>query len=189
MKMRCCVLLVLFLQYLGGSGLPLFELSSKADDALRMALDEINARYARLHLYRVSKATVTRVVPLGMNTYDMMLKFGIRETECRKGSGIDPQGCAYRRGFFVLEAGCHIRARLSERLTNIVSLKCSPAQSSSSESSEEVWTGWHYDPNRLARRDPVPSTATPSSHAPPPIHPGRHGDINIREDYMSNHLE
>ncbi|MCI4393807.1 hypothetical protein PGIGA_G00161690 [Pangasianodon gigas] len=189
MKMRCCVLLVLFLQCLGGLGLPLFELSSKADEALRMALDEINTRYARHHLYRVSKATVTRVVPLGTNMYDMMLKFGIRETECRKGSGIDPQGCAYRRGFFVLEAGCHIRTHLTERLTNIISFKCSPAQSSSSESSEEVWTGWHYDPNRLARRDPVPSTATPSSDVAPPVHPGRRGDINVHEDYLSNHLE
>lgn len=43
------------------TGLPLFELSSKADEALRMALDEINARYARINLYRVSKASVTRV--------------------------------------------------------------------------------------------------------------------------------
>ncbi|KAK3511156.1 hypothetical protein QTP70_032148 [Hemibagrus guttatus] len=137
--------------------LPLFELSSKADEALRMALDEINARYARINLYRVSKASVTRVVPLGTNTYDMVLKFGIRETECRKGSGIDPQGCAYRRGFFVLEAGCHIRTHLSERLTNIISLKCSPAQSSSSESSEEYqyaaeisfmsWFETEFDPD------------------------------------------
>ncbi|KAG7315901.1 hypothetical protein KOW79_020767 [Hemibagrus wyckioides] len=181
--MRSCVLLVLVLHCLGGLGLPLFELSSKADEALRMALDEINARYARLNLYRVSKASVTRVVPLGTNTYDMMLKFGIRETECRIGSGIDPQGCAYRRGFFVLEAGCHLRTRLSERLTKIILLKCSPAQSSSSESSEEVWTGWHYDPNRLGRRDTVPPTVIPSSD------PGRRGDITVREDYMSNHLE
>ncbi|XP_027012344.1 secreted phosphoprotein 24 [Tachysurus fulvidraco] len=189
MKMRFCVLLVLVLQFLGGLGLPLFELSSKADDALRMALDKINARYARTHLYRVSKASVTRVVPLGTNMYDMMLKFGIRETECRKGSGIDPQGCAYRRGFFVSEAGCHIRTRLYERLTNIISLKCNTAQSSSSESSEEVWTGWHFDPNRLGHRDPVPTTGIPSSDPPPLIFPAHLGDINVREDYMSNHLE
>ncbi|KAF5909257.1 secreted phosphoprotein 24, partial [Clarias magur] len=152
MKMRCSVLIVLLLQCLGGLGLPLFELSSKADDALRMALDEINTRFARYHLYRVSKATVTKVVPLGANAYDMVLKFGVRETECRKGSGIDPQGCAYRRGFFVGEAGCHMRTHLTERFTNIVSMKCSPTQSSSSESSEEMWTGWQYDPNRLSRR-------------------------------------
>ncbi|KAM9454223.1 secreted phosphoprotein 24 isoform 2-T2 [Clarias gariepinus] len=176
--MRCSVLLVLFLQCLGGLGLPLFELSSKADDALRMALDEINTRFARYHLYRVSKATVTKVVPLGANTYDMVLKFGIRETECRKGSGIDPQGCAYRRGFFAGEAGCHMRTHLTERLTNIVSMKCSPAQSSSSESSEEMWTGWQYDPNRLSRRDPDTS---------PQLYPGRHGVVH--EDYLSNHLE
>lgn len=49
------------MHYLHPTGLPLFELSSKADEALRMALDEINARYSRHYLYRVSKATVTRV--------------------------------------------------------------------------------------------------------------------------------
>ncbi|KAI5089962.1 secreted phosphoprotein 24 precursor [Silurus meridionalis] len=189
MKMKCCILLLLFLQCLGGLGLPLFELSSKVDEALRMALDEINVRFARHHLYRVSKATVTKVVPLGSNTYDMMLKLSLRETECRKGSGMDPQGCAYNRGFFVSDAGCQIRTRLSERFTSVVSIQCSQAQSSSSESSEEVWTGWQYDPNRIARKDPVLSTVAPSFDAPPPIYPGRRGGINRQPDYFSNHLE
>lgn len=49
-----------------------------------------------------SSFLLLQVVPLGTNTYDMMLKFTIRETECRKDSGIDSQGCAYRRGFFVV---------------------------------------------------------------------------------------
>ncbi|XP_067297624.1 secreted phosphoprotein 24 isoform X2 [Pseudorasbora parva] len=101
MNMRCCVFPYLLLQVLGGLGLPLFELSSKADDALQMALNQINARYARNHLYRVSKASVKRIVPLGMETFDLHLKFGIRETECQKTSGTDPQGCMYRKGFFV----------------------------------------------------------------------------------------
>lgn len=57
---------------------------------------------------KVFSFSLLQVVPLGMNTYDMMLKFGIRETECRKGSGIDPQGCAYRRGFFVVGLICLI---------------------------------------------------------------------------------
>lgn len=43
------------------TGLPLFDLTNKVEEALRTALDEINARYARHHLYRVAKASVTRV--------------------------------------------------------------------------------------------------------------------------------
>ncbi|XP_072513820.1 secreted phosphoprotein 24 [Salminus brasiliensis] len=188
--MRCCVLLVLLLQCLSASGLPLFELSSKADGALRTALDEINTRYARQRLYRVSKASVKKVVPLGLNVYDMILKFGIRETDCLKGSGLDPQGCTYRRGFFVSDAGCYIRVRVTDRLTDIVSLKCNQAQSSSSESSEEMVTGWHYDPNRLVSRDPPPSTTIPAFDGSQPIRSGRRNDnIVIRGDHFSNHLE
>lgn len=187
--MRCCVLLVLLLvQCLSASGLPLFELTSKADGALRTALDEINTRYARQRLYRVSKASVKRVVPLGMNVYDMILKFGIRETDCLKGSGVDPQGCAYRRGFFASEAGCYIRVRVTDRLTSVVSLKCHQAQSSSSESSEEVGTTWHYDPNRLVPRDPP--TSAPLFDDSQPIRPGRRTEnVVIRGDHFSNHLE
>lgn len=59
--------------------------------------------------------TLLQVVPLGTNTYDMMLKFGIRETECRLGSGIDPQGCAYRRGFFVVSLNTDLGVDLSIR--------------------------------------------------------------------------
>jgi len=36
-----------------------------------------------------------------MDTYDLHLRFGIRETECQKTSAADPQGCMYRKGFFV----------------------------------------------------------------------------------------
>ncbi|XP_016382711.1 LOW QUALITY PROTEIN: secreted phosphoprotein 24-like [Sinocyclocheilus rhinocerous] len=137
MKMRCCVFLFLLLQVLGVLGFPLFKLSSKADDALQIALNRINARIATNHLYRVSKADAKRIVPLGMGTFDLHLRFGIRETECQKSSGVDPQGCMYRKGFFVLEAGCYIRARVNQDITRIISLRCTKADSSSSESSEE----------------------------------------------------
>ncbi|KAG9262548.1 secreted phosphoprotein 24 [Astyanax mexicanus] len=189
--MRCCVLLVvLLLQCLSASGLPLFELTSKADGALRTALDEINTHYARQRLYRVSKASVKKVVPLGLNVYDMILKFGIRETDCLKGSGMDPQGCAYRRGFFASEAGCYIRVRVTDRLTDVVSLKCHQAQSSSSESSEEMGATWHYDPNRLVPQDPPPPTSAPIFEDSQPIRPGRRNEnVVIRGDHFSNHLE
>ncbi|XP_017567602.1 secreted phosphoprotein 24 [Pygocentrus nattereri] len=188
--MRChTVLVLLLLQCLAASGLPLFELSTKADGALRMALDEINTRYARHHLYRVSKASVKKVVPLGRNVYDMILKFSIRETDCLKSSGLDGQGCAYRWSFLASDAGCYVRARVTDRLTDIVSLKCNQAQSSSSESSEETGMAWHYDPNRLISRDPVPATVAPAFERTPPIRSERrNGNIEIRGDHFSNHL-
>ncbi|XP_016095394.1 secreted phosphoprotein 24-like isoform X2 [Sinocyclocheilus grahami] len=116
MKMRCCVFLFLLLQVLGVLGFPLF------DDALQIALNRINARIATNHLYRVSKESVKRIVPLGMGTFDLHLRFGIRETECQKSSGVDPQGCMYRKGFFVSEAGCYIRAIVNQDITRIISL-------------------------------------------------------------------
>ncbi|XP_066517138.1 secreted phosphoprotein 24 [Hoplias malabaricus] len=189
--MRCCVVFVLLLQCLVVSGLPLFELSSKADRALRMALDEINTRYARIRLYKVSKASVKKVVPLGMNVYDMILKFGIRETECLKGSGSEPQTCPYRWSFMRMEDGCSVRVRVTDQRTDIVALNCDSSGSSSSESSEEMGTGWHYDPNRLIPRDPPPATSTPDYDFNPapllPRRPSGHGDI--RGDNFSNHLE
>ncbi|XP_051983477.1 secreted phosphoprotein 24 [Xyrauchen texanus] len=191
MKMRFCVLLCLLLQVLGGSGLPLFELSSKADDALRMALNQINARYARLHLYRVSKASVKKIVPLEMDTYDLFLRFGIRETACQKNSGLDPQGCMYRKSFFVSEAGCYIRVRVAQQVTTIISLRCTHADSSSSESSEERRLEWTYDSNHFGTRDHTRATLAPRINVAPPLHSDQHNNretSNVRGDNFSNHL-
>ncbi|XP_059410125.1 secreted phosphoprotein 24 [Carassius carassius] len=191
MKMRCCVFLFLLLQVLGGLGFPLFELSSKADDALQMALTQINARTARNYLYRVSKASVKRIVPLGANTFDLHLRFGIRETECQKSSEVDPQGCMYRKGFFVSEAGCYIRARVGQDVTRIISLRCTKADSSSSESSEEGGLGLFYDLNHFGTRDRTPSTSAPSIIMAPPIRAGHHDNTetnHVRGDNFDNHL-
>lgn len=190
-KMRCYVFLFLLLQVLGGLGFPLFELSSKADDVLHMALHQINARIARNHLYRVSKASVKKIVPLEMNTFDLHLRFGIMETECQKSSGVDPQGCMYRKGFFVSEAGCQISARVSQNVTRIISLRCTKADSSSSESSEEGGLGLYYDLNHFGTGDRTHSTSAPSINMAPSIRAGHHGNTennHVRGDHFDNHL-
>ncbi|XP_026878122.2 secreted phosphoprotein 24 [Electrophorus electricus] len=187
MRMRCYVQLVLFLQCLGGSGFPLFDVASKADGALQMAMDEINTSLSQRYLYRVFKASVTKVIPLGLNTYDLILAFGIRETDCVKGSGLDPQGCAYRRGFFVPDSGCSIRVRVTDSSTTIQSLKCSQTQSSSSESSEE-WQPGYRNPNPARR--PVAGTAAPRIDVAPRLGLGRHNDnTQIRGDQFTSYLE
>ncbi|XP_016363637.1 secreted phosphoprotein 24 [Sinocyclocheilus anshuiensis] len=191
MKMRCCVFLFLLLQVLGVLGFPLFKLSLKADDALQIALNRINARIATNHLYRVSKASVKRIVPLGMGTFDLHLRFGIRETECQKSSGVDPQSCMYRKGFFVSEAGCYIRARVNQDITRIISLRCTKADSSSSESSEEGGLGLYYDLNHFGTGDRTHSTSAPSINVVQPIHAGHHDNTetnHVRGDHFSNHL-
>ncbi|XP_043102194.1 secreted phosphoprotein 24 [Puntigrus tetrazona] len=189
--MRCCAFLFLLLQVLGGLGFPLFELSSKADDVLQTALNQLNARIDRTNLYRVSKASVKRIVPLGTNTFDLHLRFAIRETECQKSSGLDPQGCMYRKGFFVSEAGCYVRARVSQDLTRIISLRCTKTDSSSSESSEEGWLGLHYDLNHFGTRDRTHSTSAPSLIIASPIRSG-HRDgteaVHVRGNHFDNHL-
>lgn len=39
---------------------------------------------------------------MGLNTVDLLMTFGIKETECPKASTSDPQTCAFRPGFFVV---------------------------------------------------------------------------------------
>lgn len=45
---------------------------------------------------------VFQVIPMGLNTVDLLMTFGIKETECLKASASDPQTCAFRPGFFVV---------------------------------------------------------------------------------------
>ena len=52
-----------------------------------------------------------QVVPLGLNTYDLMMNFGIKETDCLKSSGEDPQRCAFRVGFFVVRPDPRLLAK------------------------------------------------------------------------------
>ncbi|XP_038575029.1 secreted phosphoprotein 24 isoform X4 [Micropterus salmoides] len=102
--MKSYVLLLALLQSLGCSGIPLHntELESMADRGLGAVLAEVNSAYAVSHLYRMTRGSVSRVIPVGLNTVDLLMKFGVKETECLKASRNDPQTCAFRPGFFVM---------------------------------------------------------------------------------------
>lgn len=39
---------------------------------------------------------------MGLDTVDLLMTFGIKETECVKAPTEDPQTCAFRPGFFVV---------------------------------------------------------------------------------------
>lgn len=61
---------------------------------------------------------VRQVIPLGANTVDLMMKFDIKETDCTKASGSDPQTCAFRSGFFV------VRDLMSSGVNKVFNLVC-----------------------------------------------------------------
>ena len=115
-------------------------------------------------------------------------KFGVKETECLKASRNDPQTCAFRPGFFVPSFSCFSRVRISATSTQVVSLRCGHDESSSSESSEEMFSrGRHQYNIPFANRVPAPSAP------PPPIQPGRSFqsqtvEVRPRGDAFSNFL-
>ncbi|XP_040035628.2 secreted phosphoprotein 24 isoform X1 [Gasterosteus aculeatus] len=170
--MKSHVLLLALLQSLGCSGIPL---ESLAERGLAAALAEVNSVHAASHLYRVTKGSVTRVIPMGLNTADLLMAFGIKETECVKASGNNPQTCAFRPGFFVQSLSCSSRVRMSATSAQVVSLRCgSGSSSSSSESSEEVFSRGRHQFNI-----PLVNRAVPDASAPPAwqIPPRPRGDI------------
>ncbi|TDG96229.1 hypothetical protein EPR50_G00237690 [Perca flavescens] len=168
--MKFYVLLLALLQSLGCSGVPLYtsELESMASRGLGAALAEVNSVYAVNHLYRVTQSSVKRVISVGINTADLVMVFGIKETECLKASTHDPQTCAFRPGFFVPSSSCSSRVQMLDTSTQVLSLSCGHDSSSSSESSEEKFSRGRYQFNiSFGNRDPAPAPTAPS------VQPGR----------------
>ncbi|XP_044043978.1 secreted phosphoprotein 24 [Siniperca chuatsi] len=190
--MKSYVPLLALLQALGCSGIPLYnsQLESMAQRGLGAALAEVNSAYAVSHLYRTTQGSVTRVIPMGQDTVDLLMIFGIKETECVKASRNDPQTCPFRPGFFVPSFSCSSRVRMSATSAQVVALRCGHDGSSSSESSEEmVSRGRHQFNIPFANRVPAPSAPPP-----PPAQPGRsiHSqtvEVRPRGDTFSNYLE
>lgn len=58
---------------------------------------------------------------MGLNTVDLLMTFGIRETECLKSSRSDPQTCAFRPGFFVVR---HLMSSGVKNNQNSISIVC-----------------------------------------------------------------
>ncbi|XP_008299939.1 secreted phosphoprotein 24 [Stegastes partitus] len=165
--MKSFVILLALLQCLGCTGIPLYnsELESMAERGLGAALAQVNSVYAVGHLYRVTRGYVTRVIPMGQGTTDLLMTFGIKETECAKTSASDPQTCAFKPGFFVPSFSCSARVRTSATSAQVVSLRCGrDGSSSSSESSEEgLSRGRHQFNIPLVNRAPAPAAPAAQS--------------------------
>uniref|UniRef100_A0A0E9XSG9 Secreted phosphoprotein 24 n=2 Tax=Anguilla anguilla TaxID=7936 RepID=A0A0E9XSG9_ANGAN len=141
--MKVTILCLVLLQCLCCSGRPRlnFDLAPVAEKAVRMALARVNDQSASANLYGITQSSVQKVIPFGMNIYDLKLKFGIKETVCPKASESDPEKCQFKQGFFVPTASCSSRVRVNSELSELVSLTCSRAGSSSSSSSSESNSG------------------------------------------------
>ncbi|XP_059183534.1 secreted phosphoprotein 24 [Centropristis striata] len=128
-------------------------------------------------------------IPVGLNTLDLLMAFGIKETECVKASSSDPQTCAFRRGFFVPSFSCSSRVRISTTSAQVMSLRCGPdssSSSSSSESSEETFSRGRHQFN-------IPFVNRAPAASPPPAQPGRSllrqtVEVPPRGDTFSNYL-
>lgn len=60
------------------------------------------------YLWDYDKYHVCQVIPMGLDTVDLLMTFGIKETECVTAPTKDPQKCAFRPGFFVVRHfKCH----------------------------------------------------------------------------------
>ncbi|XP_034468188.1 secreted phosphoprotein 24 isoform X1 [Hippoglossus hippoglossus] len=183
-KMRSFVLLLALLQSLGASGGRRYS-SEQSNRGLAAAVAGLNSVYDASHLYRATRSSVKRVVSVGLNTVDLLMVFGVKETQCEKASGSDPQTCAFRRGFLVPSFTCSSRVRVFPTSAQVASLKCGKdsSSSSSSESSEEMFSrGRHQFNSPFENIVPAPS-------APPPPPPDETADeYPGRGDTFSNFL-
>lgn len=53
------------------------------------------------------KCHTCQIIPMGLDAVDLLMTFGIKETECTKASATDPKLCAFRPGFFVVRCFKH----------------------------------------------------------------------------------
>ncbi|XP_042369185.1 secreted phosphoprotein 24 [Plectropomus leopardus] len=191
-KMKSYVFLSALLLALRCSGAPLYnsELQAVANRGLGAALAEANSVYAVSHLYRVTHGSVSRVIPVGLNTADLMMAFSIKETQCAKASRSDPQMCAFKPGFFVSSLYCSSRVRMTATTAQVLSIRCGRDSSSSSESSEERFSrGRHQFNIPFVNREPAPAPPPTS----PPVQPnfsfnGQMTDVQPRGDVFNNFL-
>ncbi|KAM9836035.1 secreted phosphoprotein 24 [Aulostomus maculatus] len=185
------LVLVALLQTLRCSGIPLSNpaLETMANKGLAAALAKANSIYATSHLFRVTEGSVKRVVPLGLNTVDLIIKFGTTETECLKESTADPQTCAFKPGLLVRSLKCTSRVRTFPTSTQVVSVIChhdSGSSEESSESSEEI-----YSRGRHHFRIPLTNGggAAPPAALPDPSLYSHAADGRTGEGAYSNRLE
>ncbi|XP_074483453.1 secreted phosphoprotein 24 isoform X1 [Sebastes fasciatus] len=165
---------------LGCSGVPLYnsELESMADRGLGAALAEVNSAYAVGHLYRVTRGSVSRVIPVGLNTVDLLMVFGIKETECVKTSRSNPQTCAFRPGFFVILGRTHVDRLMQPTVyigMNLPGHHPSPAP---------VGFGCRPPPPRWCLSD---AAATPRAPAPPARRCFQEGDTSSTSHLQTEH--
>ncbi|KAJ3581060.1 hypothetical protein NHX12_017094 [Muraenolepis orangiensis] len=103
--MKWCVLFLALLQSLGCFCFPAPKTSPIVTKGLEAALSHFNTRLAGTHLHRAITASLTKVIPIGLNNYDLLYTFVTKETMCLKSSGQDAQTCALNPMLFLVSGG------------------------------------------------------------------------------------
>ncbi|CAL8406805.1 unnamed protein product [Arctogadus glacialis] len=179
--MNLYIVLLVLLQSLGCFCFPGPNVAPMAEKALEASMVEFNTRHAVAHLHRATKASVKRVIPVGLETFDLLMKFETKQTQCPKNSGEDAQTCAFATSLFTPKSECSSRVRVTATRTQVVTMNCARDESSSSsESSEEVFS-------RGRQQYVIPGLSQATQAPPlPPTRPSHQGEVHPRGDGFNN---
>ncbi|XP_066544292.1 secreted phosphoprotein 24 [Amia ocellicauda] len=167
--MKLAYFILAGLHFLCYSGLPAFPLDQPiAEQALNVSITQVNARSRGLNLYGITKSSIKKLIPVGPDSYNMLLSFTIRETVCPKDSGLDPDSCDFMRGRFALVASCSSRVLFTANEVQSASVRCSQSSSSSSSesSSEEMMPMFPRRQGRRPYANQEPAVGFPMQSAP-----------------------
>ncbi|KAL2080905.1 hypothetical protein ACEWY4_022758 [Coilia grayii] len=119
--------------------IPLFRFSFRpvADMAQTVSLAELNRRTASPFLYAVNGRSVQQISEVGLNTFDIDLSLGFRETTCPRGGANHLGICLDMWSPSMVTGSCSSRVRVSRGYALLLSLHCVIDSSSSESSSEE----------------------------------------------------
>ncbi|XP_023578042.1 secreted phosphoprotein 24 [Octodon degus] len=142
MEKRMMKILIILALGVHCSGFPVFDYDPDAlHEALSASVAKVNSQSLSPFLFRAFKSSLKRVNVLDEDSMLMSLEFSIRETTCLRDSGEDPSACAFQRGYDVQSAACRSTVRMAGGQAQQVRAHCRWADTSESDSSEEMIFG------------------------------------------------
>ncbi|XP_014345847.1 secreted phosphoprotein 24-like [Latimeria chalumnae] len=135
--MNSVIFILLGIQVLYGSGLPTYDdynRQPQAEAALNASLAKLNSFLRGPNLYGVTRSFLKASIPLGRDSYLLVIQFDVCETSCRKNSGKHPDECDFKFGRYARSSRCTSIVHISGQEINRVTVDCSFSGDSSSES-------------------------------------------------------
>nr|XP_014345848.1 PREDICTED: secreted phosphoprotein 24-like isoform X2 [Latimeria chalumnae] len=103
--MNSVIFILLGIQVLYGSGLPTYDdynRQPQAEAALNASLAKLNSFLRGPNLYGVTRSFLKASIPLGRDSYLLVIQFDVCETSCRKNSGKHPDECDFKFGRYAM---------------------------------------------------------------------------------------